>query len=577
MEKPAQANKGNIVKTLIVYLGGAWVIIEALNFLIDKYHWNTTILDVLILLVIFGLPAVLIYTWFNQKFTRKAIILQIINGIIALTVIGFTMVNPGKLNPTQLRLLKFKDNQKQLAESIQSIAILPFDNFTGSDEFEYYVAGMHSGLIGDLGKISALSIISKTTSSLFKGADMSIPQIAAELDIDAVIEGTISCIGNDSVCIQLRLISAYPKEQQLWVQDYRVLKTQVLNFYNNVTKSISEEINIVISPQEESMLADSKTVDPEAYDAYLKARYYWDLLTAESLQRSLEYFNISLEIDPDFAPAYAGLATVWAGMMQMGFASPSVAIPQIYEKVQKAIDIDPNYPESHFTTAVMGVWTEWNWQKGEKEFLKALELNPNDVMSHAYYAHLLMILLRSDEAFEHMNTAMQLDPLNPLIQSLNGVVLIHKGDNESAIEMAMKALSIVPNHPLAWHALWLAYTAMGDSEKTFEASFHLFTFTDETKQKLIDIYEEKGFQSAVEEMALVLEERSQSSFVQPVMTGALYASIDQYEKAMDWLEKGYEMHDPDMPYIQCLPIYNQFKGRSRYDELVKKMNFNSIN
>ena len=234
MEKPVQTNKGNIAKTLIVYLGGAWVIIEALNFLIDKYHWNTTILDVLILLVIFGLPAVLIYTWFNQKFTRKAIILQVINGVIALTVIGFTMVNPGKLNPTQLRLLKFKDNQKQLAESIQSIAILPFDNFTGSDEFEYYVAGMHSGLIGDLGKISALSIISKTTSSLFKGVDMSIPEIASELNVDAAIEGTISCIGEDSVCIQLRLISAYPKEQQLWVQDYRVPKTQVLNFYNNV-------------------------------------------------------------------------------------------------------------------------------------------------------------------------------------------------------------------------------------------------------------------------------------------------------------------------------------------------------
>ena len=136
MEQPEPINKGNIAKTLVVYLGGAWVIIEAINFLIDKYDLNAAILDVLILVVIFGLPAILIYTWFRQKFTRKAIILQSINGIIALTVIVFTLVNPGKLDPTQLRLLKFKDNQKQLAESIQSIVILPFDNYTGTDEFE---------------------------------------------------------------------------------------------------------------------------------------------------------------------------------------------------------------------------------------------------------------------------------------------------------------------------------------------------------------------------------------------------------------------------------------------------------
>ncbi len=342
MEKSDPNNRGNIIKTLIVYLGGAWVIIEALNFLIDKYNWNTTILDVLILLVIFGLPAVLIYTWFQQKFTRKAIILQVLNGIIALTVIGFTLVNPGKLNPTQLRLLKFKDNQKKLAESIQSIAILPFDNFTGNDDFEYYVAGMHSGLIGDLGKISALTVISKTTSSLFKGVDMSIPEIASELNVDAAVEGTISCIGEDSVCIQLRLISAFPVEQQLWVQDYRVPKSQILNFYNNVTKKISEEINIVLTPQEESLLTDAKTVNPEAYDAFLKARHFWDQFTPEALQLAQEYFNLAIELDPDWGSPYAGLAYYWIGMRQYGLVPNSVTIPNIYENLNKAIKLDPN-------------------------------------------------------------------------------------------------------------------------------------------------------------------------------------------------------------------------------------------
>ena len=574
MEKNDHSNKGNLIRTLIVYLGGAWVFIEAINFLIDKYGWNTTILDILILLVIFGLPAILIYTWFQQKFTRKAIILQAINGVVAIAVIVFTLSSPGSLNPTQLRLLKFKDNQKQLAESIQSILVLPFDNYTGSEDSEYYVAGMHSSLITDLGQIGALRVISNTSSRFFKGVDMPISQIASELDVDAAIEASISCLGEDSVCVQVRLISASVEEQQLWVQDYRIAKTQILNFYNDVSKKISKEINIVLSPQEENSLAENKTVNPEAYDAYLKGRYYWDLLTQDGLQKSIEYFNICLEKDPDFAPAYAGIATVWIGLMQMGFAAPSIGIPKIYENTQKALELDPNYSDSHFTSAVMGVWTEWNWEKGETEFLKALELNPNDAMAHAYYAHLLMILLRSEEAYDHIDIAMELDPLNPLIQSLYAAVLNYKGEYQLAIEETNKAISVVPNHTLAWRVSGLSYHALGDSKNALDAWLNSLSIDDETKLSLEKTFEEKGYLAALEETALHLEKEAQTRFVQPVMLAATYCTMNNFDKAIEWLEKGFEMHDPDMPYIQCLHLYNQFKGEPAYDALVEKMNFN---
>ena len=574
MEKNDNSNKGNLIRTLIVYLGGAWVFIEAINFLIDKYGWNTTILDILILLVIFGLPAILIYTWFQQKFTRKAIILQAINGVVAIAVIVFTLSSPGSLNPTQLRLLKFKDNQKQLAESIQSILILPFDNYTGNDDFEYYVAGMHSSLIGDLGQLGALTVISKTTSRLFKNVEMSIPNIATEVGVDAVVEGSVTCVEGDKVCIQIRLVSAFPKEQQLWVQDFYTEKSNILNLYNQVTKQISQEINVVLTPQEENSLAETKTVNPEAYDAYLKGRYYWDQLTQDGLQKSIEYFNICLEKDPDFAPAYAGIATVWIGMMQMGFAAPSVAIPKIYENTQKALDLDPNYPDSHLTNAVMGVWTEWNWEKGEREFLKALELNPNDVLAHAYYAHLLMIQLRSDEAYDQINMAIELDPLNPLIQTLYGIVLYQKGDYEDAIAQAEKAISVVPNHTLAWRVLFLTYHSMGESQKLFNALIQTLTLDNETKNTLNNIFKDNGFTAAMNQLSISLEEIFQTGFVQPITIGISYATIHKNDEAMKWLEKAYEMHDPDMPYIQCLPIYTQLEDEPGYKELVGKMNFN---
>ena len=177
MEKTDNSNKGNFIRTLIVYLGGAWVFIEAINFLIDKYGWNTTILDVLIILVIFGLPAILIYTWFQQKFTRKAIILQSINGIIALSVIIFTLVNPGRLNPTQLRMLRFKENQKKLTQNIRSIAILPIDNFTGDSDQEYLASGMHDALISELGKIGTIRVISRTSTLSYEDSQKTIKKL----------------------------------------------------------------------------------------------------------------------------------------------------------------------------------------------------------------------------------------------------------------------------------------------------------------------------------------------------------------------------------------------------------------
>ena len=284
-------------------------------------------------------------------------------------------------------------------------------------------------------------------------------------------------------------------------------------------------------------------------------------------------FHGVLEKDNEFAPAYSGIATTYIGLMQMGFTSPSIGIPKIYENTQKALELDPNYSDSHLTSAIMGVWTEWNWEKGESEFLKALELNPNDVMAHAYYAHLLMILLRSEEAYDHINIAMELDPLNPLIQTLYGIVLYQKGDYEDAIAQAEKAISVVPNHTLGWRVLFLTYHSMGESQKLFNAFIQTLTLDNETKNTLNNIFKENGFTAAMNQLSISLEEIFQTGFVQPITIGISYATIHKNDEAMKWLEKAYEMHDPDMPYIQCLPIYTQLEDETGYIELVEKMKF----
>jgi TolB-like protein len=452
----------------------------------------------------------------------------------------------------------------------KSILVLPFDNYIGSDTMEYFVAGMHSALIGDIGKISSLQVKSKTTANAYKDIEKSIPEIAAELGVNIIIEGSVVCLG-DSVCLQIKVVSAYPEEQTLWVQDYYEDKSQILQLYNTITKEISEEINVILTPEEENMLADSRAVDNKAYDAYLKGMYYWEQLTPEGLEKSLEYFNLAMEIDPSWAIPYAAIAQWWLGAKQFSIVPPSVANPPIYENITQALEIDPQDDFVQYVNALITVWTDWDWEKGEKEFLKLLKSNPNDAFARAYYGHLLMCIRRSDEALEQGKMAMELDPLNPLIQALYSVILLDRGEYDEVISIT-KGI----NHPLTLYALDLAYSAQGDYEKSFEALIQNleFSYADSIIFSAQKVYENQGYKAAIKYIAEVYEERFRTSYVMPTDMAWIYRpELNEPEKTLEWLEIGFEMNDPGMPYISTnVYLFDFIRDDPRFLELLKKMN-----
>ena len=579
MEQSERPDKGNIIKTLLVYLGGAWVFIEAINFLIDKYDWNTTIVDVLILLVIFGLPALLIYMWFQQKFTRRAIILQTINGILALTVIVFTLVNPDQLNPTQLRRETRKRGVRGINKNIKSLVILPFDNFTGNDDLEYFVAGMQSSLITDMGRIGALRIKGNTTSNSFKGTNKSVQQIAAELDVDAAVEASVTYLGGDSICIQTRLIYAAGVEQLLWVQDFRIAKSQVLNFYNDLSKIISEEINIVLSPQEESLLAETRIVDPEAYEAYLMGQFFWEKLDPGSVQKALKYFQKAIDIDPQWADPYAGLANAWSLFGQFGFMPKSVTLPNTYKFLNKALELDPNSAQAHGVKAGNAVWQEFDWEQGGKSFLRSLELNPNAAVCRMYYAHYLMCMRRNVEAVQQANLALELDPMRPLVLGLYGMVMQMDGEYESAIEYFKKALAIDPNEVLSFGNLKTTQMNFFYSNGNYERWFELWeeevkgNWKEEGRMAVLNAFHEKGHIAGIEEMFAMNEKYGDiGCLMSPRIKFERYLKLGETEKAMDFLEQSYEMRNMDMAYLATNAYYHYLKDNSRYIELSIKMN-----
>jgi tetratricopeptide (TPR) repeat protein len=453
---------------------------------------------------------------------------------------------------------------------IQSLAILPFDNFTGDEKLDYVAAGMHTALVGDMGRLGALRVTGKNSSSIFKDSGKSAPDIARELDVEALVEPAVMFYG-DSIIIQIKLITLYPKEKQLFVEDYMVDKSQVLNLFSKISKQIADEIMIELSPEEERLFAKSRTVDREAYDEYLKALGSLHF-TRESLYKSLEYLNHAVEREPDWAPLYAGLALVWMDIQQMGLEPTSITFPEIYANINKALELDPDLSDSHASSAMIAYLMDWDWEKSEKEFLKALAINPSEAGTRIFYAHLLCILQRYDEALPQAQLALELDPLNPNMKLWASFVLMAVGDFKSALELGEEVAATDPNYFMAYAVIENAAFYCRDYNKLMEASKHLLA--NEVDFKEVDrIFGESGFVAANEEILRQLELIAQNGFVAPIVMAQRYIMVDQAEKALEWLEKGFEVRDPNMPYIATQGyLFDPLFDHPGFIEIIQKMN-----
>jgi len=463
------------------------------------------------------------------------------------------------------------------AGDIQSLLILPFDNFTGDDQLDYVAAGMHSALIGDMGQISALRVISKTTASVYKTKDMSLPQIANEINMGAVVEPSVMCYG-DSVCIQIRVITMYPEEKQLWVAEYKEEKSQILNLYSKITKEIANDLMVELTPREERLFARSRTVDRGVYDAYLRSQQYLDDLSLESLNEAREYLNIAIEKDPDWVPLYSSLAMVWMSLAQNSFESPSVAYQKAYEYIEKALKLDPDHADTHFIIAHTAWLNEWDWTKAEKEFLKAMATNPNDVWTRMWYAHLLGCLQRHDEALTQAQLASDLDPLNPFVQTMFSVVLTNAGDCEAGMVVLEKVLAIEPENFMANVILFMIAYRCGNYDKVMVGEKHILKvysrgeLEEDDFKEIERIYDEQGFPAIYEEELRLWEVLANKGFVGPIDMAIVYMKGNKQDKAMDLIEKAYEIRDPNMPYIAthtflCEPLFDN----PRFIEILQKM------
>ena len=572
-----ELKRRHVLRSLAIYAGTAFIILEAATIIFPRLALPDWTIDLVLYLLILGVFITFIVAWIfditpqgvqltkpleevgetdrpsDSKVWKAATYISL---IVIVALIIFNLV--------PIKQLKAGD--------IQSLVVLPFDNFTGDDQLEYFVSGMHASLIGDMGKVEGIRVIGKTSSNTYKNADLTIKEIASELAVDAVVETEVMCLG-DTICIQVRVVTPFPEEKLLWTSDYREEKSQILSLYNRVTRQIADEVRIELSPEEERVLNTARKVNKEAYDDYLMGLYYWDKLSKEALDKALEYFNRAIEIDPDWAPPYSGLAQVYLGMAQMGFVAPEIAGPLGVENLQKALGLDPEFASSHYTQALISTWMGWNWEQGEKEFLLALKLNPNDAMSRIYYAHLLMHLQRKEEALTQGQLAIDLDPLNPLILGLYAVVKSYADQWEEAHKLLEKAISLDPFSYFAHLILEPVSYQTGDKDGLLRSIRFCFPLEDEVFQSIEKTSREEGIEVAYQEFVTQLEILGESRFLLPVQMANRYLYLHQYDKAMDHLELGFEVHDQNMPYIASgYAKMEALHTNPRYLVLMEKLN-----
>jgi len=455
-------------------------------------------------------------------------------------------------------------------EAIESIAVLPFENFTGDAGQEYFVDGATDELIGQLAKIGALRVISRTSVMQYKGVDKPLSDIARELNVDAVVEGTVYQAG-ESVRIRVQLIDVLPEEQNLWADTYDRPMTDVLIMYSEIARTIADKTQVNLTAEEMIHLASANQVNPEVYDAYLKGQYHWYTLTPTELDIALQYFELALQLDPDNALAQAGIALVWVGLYQMNIAQRNEAVPLAKAAAEKAVELDSTLAEAHYALALVRTWGEWDWESAETEFQQALKLKPNYSEAQAYYSHYLALMGRTDEAIQNMERALELDPLYPLFYGLYGVVLIYNRRFDDALAAARTAMEIDRGHPIGRFALSQAYIALGMRDE--QLALQRQTYAPELVEALERGLEEGGYEGAQRAIADVWGSwfGKPGRRVNAVNIARLYIEAGENDLAIEWFEKAYKEHLPNVPYLG-LPYFDPLRSDPRFQDLLRKMN-----
>lgn len=458
-------------------------------------------------------------------------------------------------------------------ETIDSLAVLPLENLSGDPAQDYLASGIHEALITDLAKLSGLRrVTARSSVKRFENSTLAPKQIARELGVDALVTGSVLRSGN-RVQITAHLISA-STETGMWSERYDREFRDVLSLENEIVSAITRAINLQLTPQEQVRLKSQRPVNPEAYEACLQGRFYWLKQTREDFDLAERYFQLGLEKDSNYALAYAGLANVWMTRADAGFQPPSETFPKASAFLAKALELDESLAELRVDLANQKAATQWDWSGAEKEFKRAIEINPNLADAHFFYADLLLALKRPEEWNREVQRALELDPLNDFKKSFYGWHLNYLRRYDEAIPIFQKLLPTGPNKASNYLGLWGAYYKKGMYDEALAAAKDYFVAIGD--RKFADALGTGGgkvaYRAGMKRAGEVMVEHSKRRHVPGIRVARMFAHAGDNNQALRWLEKAYQDRESPLMRLGVFWDWDDLRSDPRFQDLLRRMN-----
>jgi len=579
----AELKHRRVFRVAVVYAGVAFIIFQVADFAFPALHVPDWFSSAMVILLLLGFPVAVGMAW-AFDLTAEGVVRakpkrepsaakaphHIVIGNKTLAVIAVLAIVFG--------IWSWLREPSPGGAPITSIAVLPLDNQMGDPEQEYFVEGMHDAIITELSRISALKVISRNSAMYFKDKDILTPEIAQQLNVDALVEGSVLKAGN-RVRITAQLIHG-ASDEHLWSNDYEGDLSDILLLQKTVARAIAKEIGLVLTPEEEADLASAPQVNPEAYNLYLKGWHFRKLESEESMPKAVEYLEQAVALDPDFARAWAALGHSYYQMTWLVGWDRDYALDRMKQALDKALELDPNQADAHAGLGLYQELGQYDFARAEKSFRRALELDPDNAYARFEYGEFLRRTGRPDEAMAEYRRAQELDPLNPLPLTGIGEVYRVTRQYDKALEYNEAVLELTPNHMIAPYFLaWTKCEILMQQGRYAEAAAGAEKANAETDtewEKVWYFFSQLRAEWALGKKAEVFTriDSLRSLYNEqeyPFWSALLYAIIGEKEKALGLLERAYEDTTIYWEGLVYRPEFDFLRAEPRFKALLKKM------
>jgi len=573
-----ELKRRNVYKVAVAYVVAGWALAQGIAQVFPVFDIPNWIVRVIVLLIVIGFPIALVLAWAFEltpeglkrteaadaahQHSRSRVWIYVVIFGSAISVGLFFLgrytapsVNGGSKSPDK------------------SIAVLPFENLSRDPDNAYFTEGVQEEILTRLAKVADLRVIARTSTERYKSSPENLPQIATQLGVAHILEGSVQKAA-EQVRVSVQLINA-STQTHLWAETYDRKLTDIFAVESDIAKTIADTLRAKLSDPEQHAITARPTENAEAYQLYLKGRYFWNKRTGADLKKAIDYFHQAIGIDPNYALAYAGLADAYGLLSGYGAASPKDSLPQAKAAAKKALELDNTLGEAHASLAQVLFAYDFNFAEANRAFRRAIELNPNYATAHQWYGQGgLAPLGQFEDAVAEMKRALELDPLSVIINADLGSVLCSARRYDAAIEQLRKTVEMDPRFYYAHWNLGQALEVKGLVEEAIVEYQKAIALDDDPLSPglLAHLYAKLGKKDEARQLLERLREASQRRYVTPYIFAIIHLGLGEKEQAIGFLERTYEDRDGyNLVFIKVDPFLDPLRGDARFEALVTKV------